>query len=102
MYWWDGSNVRYVAVSTLPSTGDWHHIVGIISGNDISALYIDGVSSAGAAATYAADSRVLTNVLEIGSGVSGSESFDGVIDEVRIYNRALSASEVQALYNQSR
>jgi hypothetical protein len=28
--------------------------------------------------------------------------FDGLIDEVRIYNRALSAAEVQKLYNMGR
>jgi hypothetical protein len=30
---------------------------------------------------------------------TGANSFSGSIDDVRIYNRALSASEVQALYN---
>lgn len=102
MYWWDGSNIRYVAVTTLPTTGEWHHIVGVVTGNDVSAVYVDGVSSAGTAATFLVSSRVLTNVLEIGSGASGTESFDGSIDEVRIYNTALTAAQIQTLYNQGR
>jgi hypothetical protein len=95
--WWDGSNVRYVKANT-PSVGVWHHIVGVASGNDASRVYVDGVSVGGAAGTLTALSRVLTNILEIGSGGFGAESFDGIIDDVRIYNRALSVDEVKRLY----
>ena len=35
----------------------------------------------------------------IGGGISGGTDMDGLISNVRIYNRALSASEIQALYN---
>jgi hypothetical protein len=34
----------------------------------------------------------------IGSGPTFGEYFSGVIDEVRIYNRALSSDQVQSLY----
>ena len=39
--------------------------------------------------------------MRIGGGnVSGSSHpFNGVIDEVRIYNRVLSAAEIQAIYS---
>ena len=46
-----------------------------------------------------------TNSLIIGSsygssGVGiGEECFNGIIDDVRVYNRALSAAEIAALYN---
>jgi hypothetical protein len=39
-----------------------------------------------------------TSVVRIGANSSTSEFFNGTIDEVRIYNRALSASEVYSLY----
>jgi len=32
------------------------------------------------------------------SGAGGAEYFGGLIDDVRIYNRALSATEITALY----
>ena len=37
--------------------------------------------------------------LFIGRGQSGSGHYKGVIDEVEIYNRALSAAEIQAIFN---
>jgi len=37
----------------------------------------------------------------IGGGEQNNNfSFNGIIDDARIYNRALTASEIQALYNQ--
>jgi hypothetical protein len=38
-------------------------------------------------------------VLNIGHSDNGLDCFNGDIDEVRIYNRALSALEIMALYN---
>jgi hypothetical protein len=35
----------------------------------------------------------------VGGGWSSSQQLNGLLDDVRIYNRALSAEEVQALYN---
>ncbi len=41
----------------------------------------------------------MTYPVYIGKGY-GDRSLNGIIDEVRVYNRALSASEIQELYNQ--
>ena len=38
-----------------------------------------------------------TNTFEIGAG-GGTRYFDGVLDDVRIYSRALCATEVAAIY----
>ncbi len=35
----------------------------------------------------------------VGANTPSAELFDGIIDEVRIYNRALSDSEIKALYD---
>ena len=35
-------------------------------------------------------------------GLGHNNSFSGLIDEVRVYNRALSSAEVKALYNMGR
>jgi Concanavalin A-like lectin/glucanases superfamily len=43
-----------------------------------------------------------THTLRIGEAGTGGEYFDGVIDDVRIYNRALSATEIKQLYNAGR
>jgi hypothetical protein len=96
MLWWNGSMIRSVR-TTPPSTGAWHHVVGIANGNDASALYVDGVLVASSPANWFGSTRTLSNPLYIG-GSQGDPGFSGVIDDVRIYNRALSASEVSDLY----
>jgi hypothetical protein len=56
-------------------------------------MYINGVlhNSEASTATFSNSGS-----LQIGDG--GDGNFNGVIEDVRIYNRALSTSEVQKLY----
>jgi hypothetical protein len=79
--------------NTLP-VGVWSHIVITQSGT-AGEMYLNGVSLG--TATVDAIANVAVN-LKIGARADG-KYFDGSIDEVRIYNRALSATEVAALYN---
>ena len=44
-------------------------------------------------------SDIQERMLKIGQRVDGGGFFNGLIDDVRFYDRALSAAEVQALYN---
>jgi hypothetical protein len=78
------------------SASAWHHIVATYD-EIIMKIYIDGVFSASQA--YAAAINTSGTALNIGTYYGSSNSFDGKIDDVRIYNRALSASEVLNLYN---
>ena len=45
------------------------------------------------------NSSIGSNTWPLVVGGNGANSFNGLIDDVRIYDRALSAEEVQALYN---
>ncbi len=73
----------------------WHHVVGTWTGTTGS-LYVDGVlASAPQAMTWSP--RTNTEPLTIGSCDVGYE-YDGTVDDVRVYNRALSATEVAQLY----
>jgi hypothetical protein len=77
------------------SNSTWYHAVGTYDGTTMR-LYINGslIGTANQPAVAAT-----TGNLEIGQQKSGfSRWFNGSIDDVRIYNRALSASEVTALY----
>ncbi len=71
---------------------DWYHI-GNVSGT----LYVNGVVGSGQK-VYVTNAS--GNVV-IGKDASGSY-FNGTIDEVRIYNRSLSAEEIRAHYNYTR
>jgi RHS repeat-associated protein len=84
----------------FPEDSGWHHVAVTFSGTT-SSLYVDGV--AGTSVTGTSGSRLTSSVLDrrIGSRAGGLNRFDGTIDDVRIYNRALSASEMQQLWRQS-
>jgi hypothetical protein len=57
-------------------------------------LYVNGVQVSTRATTGVVQSS--TNPLWIGGNQPYGEFFQGLIDEVRVYNRALTASEVNA------
>jgi hypothetical protein len=57
-------------------------------------LYVNGVVAASQAVTGAIQS--VANPLSIGGNTPYGEYFQGLIDEVRVYNRALSQAEIQA------
>ncbi len=82
----------------------WHHIVWM-DNQGAGKLYIDGSLDA-TNFSYTAATTTL-NTTSIGAlvqkfSLSGSNFFPGSLDDVRIYNRALSAREVQMLYNLGR
>lgn len=80
------------------STGRWYHVVGQIEGS-ATRLYINGVLDNSSTGTYTPPDGMNAS---IGCWVDAAGFyFPGVIDDVRIYNRALSAAEVAALYKQN-
>jgi hypothetical protein len=95
---WDGSD--HVARTPVPD-GDidnWHHLCGVYSGRSYR-IYRDGelfAERADSFAPFAVDESwaVGGRSVEI---PADRRYFDGFIDEVRIYNRALSEDEVRAL-----
>jgi hypothetical protein len=82
------------ATSPLPQAGEWTYIVGTCDGTNLR-LYVNGVLSAGPSAVTNAPN---TASARIGTSVDNL-FFSGSIDEARIYNRALTASEIASLYN---
>ena len=57
-------------------------------------LYVNGVQVASRA--QAGSIKISAGPLRIGGDSIWGDYFQGLIDEVRVYNRALSASEIQA------
>lgn len=88
--------------NTLPSTGVWYHLVSVRN-TAIGKLriYINGVQVAEKSLTSATAGYATPVVGTIGSRTPTGTSlpFNGIIDNVRIYNRALSNVEINDLYN---
>jgi len=84
------------------SSSGWHYACGVWTAANNRSVYLDG----GNVGTNTVDSASPTGKdrfrIGIRSQLSGDLPFDGLIDEVRVYNRALSAKEIERLYNLSR
>jgi hypothetical protein len=94
MYFGIGNGATWSAEPSIPFTlGQWEHIAAAFDGSTIT-MYKNGVQ------TGTPRSATLTNSntqLLIGSW-NGAELFAGAIDDVRIYNRTLSAGEIGQLF----
>jgi hypothetical protein len=83
------------STNSVTDTNAFHHIVATKSGSTVT-FYIDGVAET--AAPYD-PGFVFNGTFAIGArGSDYNSTFRGAIDEASIYNRPLSAPEVQALY----
>jgi hypothetical protein len=99
---YDTSNMDRCQTSNLNvNDGNWHYIVATYDGS-YGKIYLDGtlVKSCSHTAGY---TNPTTEPLLIGRhskySVDNTLYFNGLIDEVRIYNRALSEEEIRYLYN---
>jgi hypothetical protein len=94
------SDSGIINYSPIPTLGEWHHLAGVWDGSHVR-LYIDGIEVNNQ--DYTVLNQYDNHPLLIGA--NGDENnipdggWNGQIDEVRIYNRALSATEIAALYN---
>ncbi|MCM8795027.1 MAG: hypothetical protein NC819_04415 [Candidatus Omnitrophica bacterium] len=87
------SGERSVTSTGSISTGTWTHVAGVYEG-DIMKVYIDAVSTS--ASFSVASAFTGTTSLRLGREEGGSY-FDGLIDEVKLYNIALTDAEIAVL-----
>ena len=99
-----GMGTDYLDVGNVP-IGQWHHLIFVLkAGNQNTRVYEDGNLVGTSTITY--NSNFTTNSLMIGANwgyVNPTNSivgffFNGFLDEVRIYDRALSSNEVAQLF----
>ncbi|MDP6417181.1 MAG: LamG domain-containing protein, partial [Gammaproteobacteria bacterium] len=75
---------------------EWHHLVGVMNGNT-STLYVDGVKQVQEGSVDLHDSGTYAHIGKQYSDDSSHRYWNGLIDDVRIYYRALSAQEIAGL-----
>ena len=92
-----GSKNACVAGTGVVGVGVWSLLTTVYDGTNMS-LYVNGTLSAQAASAItppAIDSSLLFGIAVLG----GHDSFNGSLEDIRLYSRALSASEISSLYN---
>ena len=77
---------------SFASTSQWYHVV-MLRSSGVTSFYVNSVQASNTSST----TPVTPTSFRIGSE-NGIRFFNGAIDDVRIYNRALSSTEVSALY----
>ena len=101
-----GTGTSLIASDSLISANLWYHIACAFDLNGTHRLYINGVEP-----SYGTNTQGT-----VGTGADGSDTvfigardaptdtdfFDGLIDDARIYNRALTADQIKRLYNMGR
>ncbi len=96
--WTPGGGYVSFDATTLISANNWYFITAIGNGSNVT-FYLNGNQAAQASQTttnYGSSSYPF----RIGYGVldAGANEFNGLIDEVVLFNRALSVEQVNALY----
>ena len=92
----DCGNNGYYGGTTVVNNGNWYHIVFVADGSS-SEIFINGSSVATGGNKIEASAN--TDPFIIGKALYGSNRYNGIIDEVSIFNYALSSSNVSAIYN---
>jgi fibronectin type 3 domain-containing protein len=87
-----GSSMGIVDAPDAIPVGTWTHLASTYDGWNLR-LYVNGVQVASRVGGSAM--AATTNPLWIGGNQPYGEHFEGLIDEVRVYNRALTQAEVQ-------
>jgi len=91
----DGGDLTSADSDVTYNDTDWHHVVGVMA-NNTGSLYVDGVKQTIEGTCGLVDSG---DYAYIGKQYSTQDdrSWKGIIDDFRIYNRALSAQEISGL-----
>jgi hypothetical protein len=95
----DGGTINrayFTTTNNFESTTDWYHIAAIFVPSSSMEIYVNGDNQAGTL-TGVIQGSINSNDDPVTIGqIRSANEFNGSIDEVRVYNRALSADEIAA------
>lgn len=94
-----GGKVQSGNLTSSTDLGVWQHVVLV---RNAATKQVTGYKNGGAAltTTYVRAPGTSDYHVNIGRNAGGNQHFAGLIDEVRIYNRVLTAAEIDALFNE--
>lgn len=91
------------AIMTAISTTDvfddaWHHVVAVADGSK-GYIYVDDSEESGGGVSFTGGMSDTAAVMKMGIGTGLTPGYTGALDEVGLWSRALSSTEVTQLYN---
>jgi hypothetical protein len=100
-FFYNGSTWISASTSQTFALKGWHHFAAVFNDDQNTCkLYVDGAEAASVSTTVTIPYGALGTKLVIGAHGNGQTTFDftGKIDDVRVYNRALCAAEIQRVH----
>lgn len=102
-----GHLIAFDSVENAINDGEWHLVVATYDGSGSDSgmhIYVDGELADAGGSTDPHTGPITNNIpfqlgMRGGSNVPNQIPFDGLMDEVSIWNRALSATNVSQIYN---
>ncbi len=82
------------ASKSFTADDQWHHVVGTYDGSNVR-VWVDGVEGTGR--SYTGSIGNADHSFEIGRGADDSYNFSGALDDVRVYNVALTDADILGL-----
>jgi len=94
----NGSTVTFDSVAWTPSNGVWYHVAVTYNAGSIK-FYLDGTQLGSTQSSTYTTIPTTTQNYFVGRRNDNGNMLDGVIDEMGVWDRALSDSEIAELYN---
>lgn len=91
----NGGSYTWSSATCGFTTGVWYHLAVVITPSNAT-LYINGVSKGTQSGTFG--SEIGARLMRLGARCSNANWFNGVMSELRVYETALSASDILELY----
>lgn len=101
MSWMVGATKHSITSNAVIPAGKWHHIGVIYNGSTTTAkMYIDGVTSISNTTMPNIPATTQSFLIAAADGVNPTSLFNGSIDEVRVWNIALTEAQFRYVMNQ--
>lgn len=95
---WSGRTLNWRKLWTSAATSRWYHFAFVYAASTVT-LFVNGEQQSTASAEF----DFVTSRMEIGNQFVGNgQNFQGQQDDFRVYNRALTESEIRQLFESKR
>ncbi len=94
--WSDFTAAARIPLTSTVTDTNWHHVAYTYDGTTVSG-YLDGVLDATSTQSFSFQTN--TSTFRVGTSNGSANLLNGSLDDIQIYNKALSATDVADIYN---